>query len=184
MRCLGAQRTCGGYEDGADRVFRQYEAPDADHSLFKSSARKCSLPVRTSLPGSDALPEDGGPKELTDENIEDYALRAFLYNFCVVSVNRSISRGFLHGLEPTLHRLGPQSDLAKACKAVFFASHGTKLCRPSLTRKAERLYQDVLESLAEAIQHVVLKDTVVSLMIAMLLGFYEVLLHLEMITIT
>ena len=73
-----------------------------------------------------------------------------------------------------LNRLGWQSDLAKACKVVAFANHGIKLCRPGLTRKAEIFYDDLLRSLAKAIEDPAFVNTAESLTIAMLLGLYEV----------
>ena len=137
-------------------------------------ARKCSLPIRASGTTDDALPEDGKPLEVSDEKVEEFALRAFFYDYCIVSMNQHLSRGYLHGLELLVHRLGWQSDLAKACKVVGFANHGIKLNRPVLTWKAEVLYHDVLGSLAEAIKGSTSAATSESLMIAMLLGLYEV----------
>ena len=177
MRCITAKRTCGGYEDGANLIFRRYEGQDGNSSPFQSMARKCSLPVRVSSLGTDILPEDSRPKEVSDEKIEEFALRAFFYDYCIVSVNQSLSRGYLDGLELMLHHLGMQSDLAKACKVVAFASHGIKLRRPILTRKAEIFYHDLLGSLARAIENPAFANTAESLMIAMLLGLYEVLLY-------
>lgn len=169
MRCTTAKRTCGGYEDGANLVFRHgYPLP------FKSLARKCSLPVRASSPGTGILPEDSRPKEVSAQKAEEFALQAFFYDYCVVSTNQSLSRGYLGGLESMLHRLGLQSDLAKACKVVGFANHGIKLRRPLLTRKAEVLYHELLGSLARAIGKPGFANTAESLIIAMLLGLYEV----------
>ena len=125
------------------------------------------------------MPEDGLPVETSDEKVEEFALRAFLYDYCIVSTNRSLSRGYLNGLELMLHRLGWQSDLAKACKAVAFADHGIKLRRPGLVRKAEVSYHDLLGPLAKAIQNSAFVNTAESLMIAMLLGLYEVFLRLK-----
>lgn len=173
-RCLTAQRTCGGYEDGTNRIFRQYDGRGGDSVPFRSIARKCVLPVRASGPGTDIVPEDGLPEENSEEKIEEFALRAFLYDYCVVSTNQSLSRGYLNGLELMIYHLGWQSDLAKACKAVAFADHGIKLRRPGLVRKAETIYHNLLGSLAKAIQDPAFVNTAESLTIAMLLGLYEV----------
>lgn len=174
MRCLNANRVCGGYEDTSNLVFRHYQGSDGVVP-FQSMARKCSLPVRVSGPGSDVLPEDGRPKEVSEEKVEEFALRAFFYDYCIVSMNHSLSRGYLDGLELMLHELGLQSNLAKACKAVAFASHGIKLRRPGLTQKGEMLYYEVIGSLARAIQDPAFANTAESLMVAMLLGLHEVL---------
>ena len=141
-----------------------------------STARKCSLPVRVSGPNTNTLPEDAKPREVSDEKVEDFALRAFFYDYCIISTNHSISRGYLNGPELMLNRLGWQSDAPKACKAVAFASHGIKLCRPGLTRKAELFYNDLLASLAKAILDLVFINNMESLTIVTLLGLYEVYL--------
>lgn len=137
-------------------------------------ARKCRLPVRVSGPGTDIVPEDSLPQEVSDEEVEEFALRAFFYDYCIVSMNHSLSRGYLDGLELMLHHLGWQSDLAKACKVVALANHGIKLHRPGLAQKAEISYHNLLGSLAKAIKNPAFVNTAESLMIAMLLGLYEV----------
>lgn len=157
-------------------MFRRYNGQDGDPVLFKSTARKCSLPVRVSSPDTDILPEDGQPQEVSDEKVEEFALRAFFHDYCIVSYNQSLSRGYLDGLELMLHHLGRQSDLAKACKVVALANHGIKLHRPGLTRKAETLYHDLLGSMLKSIENTAFANTAEALMIAMLLGLYEVLL--------
>jgi hypothetical protein len=111
---------------------------------------------------------------LSDKEVHDTALRAFLYEYCVVSVNQSLSRGFLDGLEPMLHRLGPESKLAKACRTVAFASHSIKLRRPSLYSQAESWYCELLGVLAEAVESPAIAKTSETVMIAILLGLYEV----------
>ena len=137
-------------------------------------ARKCSLPVRISGPNNRVMPEDSRPQEISDEKVEEFALRAFFYDYCINSINPSLSKGYLNGLELMLHALGWQSDLAKACKVVAFATHGIVKCRPVLSRKAGILYHDLLGTLAKAIQDPANGNTTESLAIAMLLGLYEV----------
>ena len=140
-------------------------------------ARKCSLPAQASGPVPQMQPKDGGlPQEISKEKFDEFALRAFFYDFCVISTNQSLSRGYLGSLELMLHRRGWQSDLAKACKVVEFASHSTLLRRPGLMRKAELMYHDLLGSLAKAIDSAAFADNAESLTIAMLLGLYEVFL--------
>lgn len=176
MRCITAQRTCGGYEDGTDHMFRQYDGQCGDPIPIKSTARKCSLPVRVPDPSTKNLPEDCPPQEVPSEKTEEFALRAFFHDYCITSTNPSLSLGHLSGLESIIHHLGWQSNVAKACKAVAYANHGIKLCRPSLTRKAETYYQDLLASLVEAMNNPTTASTTGSLIIAMLLGLYEVFL--------
>lgn len=102
------------------------------------------------------------------------ALRAFFYDYCIIPTNKNLPRGFLSGLEMMAHRLGPKSDLVKACQAVSYPTHGMPLNRPQLVNKAKMLYQELLGSLATAIESSSLADSTESKLVAMLLGLYEV----------
>lgn len=73
-----------------------------------------------------------------------------------------------------LHRLGPQSDLAKACKVVAFASVGIKLGRPSLYSHAVTLYGELLISLAGSLENPAKAKCSETVIITLLLGLYEV----------
>ena len=175
MRCIKANRGCGGYDDGAFSAFRPYEAQGANQSSsFISTARKCSLPIRVPLPGTDVLPEDTIPVETSQAESNGLALRAFFYDYCIISTNSNLSRGFLSGLEMMAYRLGPKSDLVKACQAVAFASHGKPLHRPKLIHKAEMFYQELLGSLARAIECPAMANATESKLVAMLLGLFQV----------
>jgi hypothetical protein len=175
MRCIRANRGCGGYEEGGFAAFRFHEAQGAKQSpSFVSTARKCSLPMRVPIPGAEVLPEETLPTEISQAESNGLALRAFFYDYCVVSTNSNLSRGFLSGLEMMAHRLGPKSDLAKACQAVAFASHGKPLHRPKLIHQAEMIYQELLGSLAKTIESPALANTTESKVVAMLLGLYQV----------
>lgn len=177
MRCIKARRVCHGYEHGASSAFRQYEVGSSNQSLsFPSSARKCSLPKRVPNPGTVVVPEDTIPVETSEEESNWFAFRAFLYDFCLVSTNSNLSRGYLSELEMMAHRLGPNSDLVKACQAVGFASRGKPLHRPQLMHKAERFYHELLGSLARAIEDPSSVNIAESKLVSMLLGLYQVCL--------
>jgi hypothetical protein len=118
--------------------------------------------------------EDPPLLSISDEEIHAFTLRAFLYEYCIQSADHTLSRGFLDGLEPMLHRLGPKSDLAKACRTVSFASHGIKLRRESLYSQAESSYCELLGSLAKTLKVPREAKTSETVMIAILLGLYEV----------
>jgi hypothetical protein len=176
MRCIRANRTCGGYEGGGISAFRQYGAQGTIQvSPFSSKARKCSMPMRIPISGTGMLPPDAIPPETSDAESNQFALRSFLYDFCIISTNKNISRGYLPNLENISDRLGPQSDLVKACQAVSFASHGKPLCRPQLVHKAEVFYQEILGAFAKSIQIPETANAAGSKLIAMLLGIYQVL---------
>ncbi|KAE9382116.1 hypothetical protein N431DRAFT_321891 [Stipitochalara longipes BDJ] len=122
------------------------------------------------------MPDDISPIEVPEEQVEQFALGAFFYDYPIISTNRELSRGYLDGLEGMVQQLGLESDLAKACKVVAFATHGIKLRRPVLIQRAENFYQDLLGTLARGIEDPVFATSTESLMIAMLLGLYEIIM--------
>ncbi|KFY07949.1 hypothetical protein V492_06673 [Pseudogymnoascus sp. VKM F-4246] len=122
------------------------------------------------------LPEDSHPKGFAEEEIEEWVIQAFLYDYCATSTNHTVSRGYLDGLESMLSRAGHDSDLAIACKAVANANHGQKLHRPRLIARAEKAYQGLLGSLTIAIVEPGFTETPEALMIVMLLGLYEMII--------
>ncbi|TVY80763.1 hypothetical protein LSUE1_G007403 [Lachnellula suecica] len=178
MRCLRANRGCGGYEDGALSAFRMYGSQDAD-STYVSTARKCSLPVLVALPGTTTPPSDTLPVEATQADSSLYALRAFFYDCCVISTNLNLSRGFLSGLEKMAYGLGMESDLVQACKAISLGSHSKVQQRPKEIQKAELIYQKLLGSLAKAIENPPMAKTAELKLIAMLLGLYQIIMTSE-----
>ncbi|KAK9414641.1 putative Transcription factor domain-containing protein [Seiridium unicorne] len=174
MRCVKAKRPCSGYEDGEFSAFRQYGPHTAEETPpFPSSARRCGLPKRVPIPGTDVLPDDDIPPETSESQSNSLALRAFFYDYCVNSTNQDLSRGFLSRLEVMARRLGPSSDLVKACQAVSFASHGKPLNRPAFVRKAERFYHELLGALAKAIENPTPANADEARLIAMLLGLFQ-----------
>lgn len=72
------------------------------------------------------------------------------------------------------YRRGPKSDLVKACQAVAFATHGKPLNSPMLVHKASIFYQELIGSLAKALQNPILANDAETRFIAMLLGIYLV----------
>ncbi|RDL35209.1 uncharacterized protein BP5553_07140 [Venustampulla echinocandica] len=181
MRCIKANRPCGGYENDASPEFRQYEARNPSQ-LSSSSlliARKCVIPKRVPIPGTDILPEDAIPPETSEEDSNMLALRCFLYDYYMISANRSLSRSYLSGLDELTHRLGPKSDLAKACQVVAFASHAKPLHRPRFIRKSGIFYQELLASLARAIEGSRSGNSVELKVIAMSLGLYQIVMANE-----
>jgi hypothetical protein len=140
-----------------------------------SIARKCTLPKRILVAGG-ILPRDALPKEISVAESNGLSLRAFVYDYCLASTNENLSQGFLSGVERMILRLGPRSDLAKACQAVAFAGHGKPLNRPQLIRKGELLYHELLGSLARAIEFPYQVNFAEAKLVALLLGLYQVFL--------
>ncbi|KAL2867803.1 putative C6 transcription factor [Aspergillus lucknowensis] len=139
-------------------------------------ARKCTLSARVPLPGSNIVPPDTVPEDMTRDMIEKVVLGAFFHDYCLVPPNAAYFRGFLGGLEPMVRRLGLQSQVSRACCAVAFANHGLKLNRPLLVRKAEMLYYDLLKSLAHAIECPEVANREEIAVMAILLGLYEMIM--------
>jgi hypothetical protein len=175
MRCIKSNRICHGYKLSVSAAFRNYEAQGAQLALSQISiARKCTLPIRVPIPGTDVFPDDVRLPEVTESAFNVYSLRAFIYDFCVVSPNQNLSRGFLSGVEAMVQRRGLVSNLAKACYAVCTASHGKPLQRPNLTYMSKAMYQDLLGCLAKAIDNPDSASAAESKVVAMLLGTYQV----------
>ena len=124
-------------------------------------------------------PRDGLPLEISDDLVDEFALRAFFWDYCSLSINQPLSRGFFHGMEVMLRRYGLRSEVTNACKAVAYATHGKVLSRPHLTHRAEALYSHLLRYLATSLHGHASGDSdgVEPLLIAVLLGLYEVSLH-------
>lgn len=180
MRCIAAKRTCGGYDQGTRLRIHQYDQEKKTKTRFFRNPfslipRKCSLPVREPVGDSGVMPEDILPIEISDEKSDEYALRAFFYEYRLVSTDQAASRGFLSGLERTLQRLGSESNLAQACRLVAGATYGIKLRRPVLTFQSYQRYHELLASLSIALhQSVPAASKDESILVAMLLGLYEV----------
>ncbi|KFA71345.1 hypothetical protein S40288_08961 [Stachybotrys chartarum IBT 40288] len=171
LRCIKAKRACTGYESGADRTFRRHDP----HSGPVTRARKCSLPKRAVVPGTNVLIDDVDVliAVITEEQRSDYAVRSFLYDFCIAPSPFGASRGFLAGLEQILAALPADAVLARACKAVSHVTHGQPLQRPQLVRVAEEDYQQLLGALAGALKSPLSATSPETKLTAMVLGIYE-----------
>lgn len=173
MRCVAAHRTCGGYEVANDPAIFRNNAPTlASASL--SIARKCSLPANDSpLPGS-IVSDEESPKEVSQNTVHDFALRAFFYDYCITSQSLQ-SRGLLARLETLVLNYGRESNAAKGCRLVAFTVQGRILQRARLIYKSQELYHYLVGALSRhlATDRVsARKDE--STIVAMLLGLYEV----------
>ncbi|KAK0105409.1 hypothetical protein ONS96_004799 [Cadophora gregata f. sp. sojae] len=144
-----------------------------------STARKCTLPKRLPIPGTDIIPEDTIPTEVTMDESNALALRAFYYDFCIIPTNINLSRGYLAGLETMVNRLGPKSDLAKVCQAVACASHGKPERRPQIVHRAETSYHHLLGSLAKKLENPSTERFAETRLLAMLLGLYQIVMANE-----
>jgi hypothetical protein len=110
--------------------------------------------------------------------IESSAFQTFISDYCISSSNRKVSRGYLNGLESLIEKAGPWSCIAKSCKIISLANPGKKTASPVLLQKAETLYFDLLPSFRTTTNEGK-STTIHSLMIAVLLGLYEVSMKLR-----
>ncbi|KAH7014208.1 uncharacterized protein B0I36DRAFT_338405 [Microdochium trichocladiopsis] len=200
-RCIKSRRTCRGYEDTDVNTFRPYiqspatgpsqpsrqnNAPVYPSQYYKllqvqqqaptfiSEGRRCTLPARVAPPGSTEIPEDFRGAEVTESARLQFALRGFFYDYCVITTNTQLSRGFLSNVELMTRELGLDSHLVKACEAVACAVHGKTLNRPNLVTMAETRYQDLLGELAQLIDYSKPRDEREPWLVAMLLGVYQI----------
>ena len=162
-RCIKAKRICPGYKEANDLVFRRHCVP---------------APGPADVPKADTVPLptplESPPDDVSDEKLEQDALRTFIHDFCVASTDHSLSRGYLDGLEPMLQHLGPSCDVARAAKVVALTNLGNRYNRPALIQRAKRHYAELLPLFATRISDPKTSKNVESLMIAVILGFYEV----------
>jgi hypothetical protein len=181
MRCVRAHRSCSGYEHDLLSSFRRYEVLDTTPiSGFLIKPRKCTLPKRIPLPGTSILPRDDIPPETSQDESNILGLRCFFFDYHMPSANKNLSRSCFSSLEARVHRLGPKSDLVKACLTVSFASHGKPLNRPRFVRKAQQFHQELLGSLARSISCQLAVSTTTDLkLIALLMGLYQVTKNLH-----
>jgi hypothetical protein len=112
-------------------------------------------------------------------NIEQNARCAFFNDYCIVSSNRDLSRGYLHGLQPMITKAGPSSELLQACTIIALTSLGKKLGNAVFVNRAKGLYSLLLQSFRLSISNEAIFTTVESLFTAALLGLYEVSSHLS-----
>lgn len=126
------------------------------------------------------LNETAGSKHLNMldwPKIEQDARLAFFDDYCIVSSNQDLSRGYLHGLQSMIAKVGPSSELAQACTIASLANLGKKLRNILYIERSDHLYSLLLRSFRLSISNEAIFTTVESLITAALLGLYEVSSH-------
>lgn len=163
LRCGRARRTCPGYESTKERQFINYIGKEDFQVLHQPSSE---LWHRVAI--SDGI----GTLDWSD--IERNARLVFFDDYCILSSNRSLSRGYLHGLRAMVSKAGPNSELVQACTIIALANIGSKLGSSMYKHRAESLYSSLLRSFRLSISNQAVFTTVESLITATLLGLYEV----------
>lgn len=166
---MKSNRVCPGYKDGSELKFRYYDTNkkldvrnDADQDVRQKDINTFNTQFKHSQ------------VELDDAQIEQRSLMTFFNDYCERSKDRSVSRGFLDGLETIIVYAGQSSNVAKAAKIVALAGIGNRLLRKTLVQKAERLYCELLSSFQKRLSEKTLCNTVELLVTASLIGLYEV----------
>lgn len=171
MRCIRARRTCGGYGDvfRPFSTFQLYGPRNPKEVALLSIARRCTIPRHTANVSS----QDVFPPETSQEEGEELALRAFVYDYCTVSANKDLSRGYLSNLGAMSYQVGTRPAFIRACQAISLGSHGKVLRRSLFIEEAESIYHELLGSFARTIGEKTSKIEENQILMAMLLGLYQ-----------
>ncbi|KIW46773.1 uncharacterized protein PV06_02411 [Exophiala oligosperma] len=174
-RCKQAGLHCSGYKDDADLIFRPYEGSyqyQAGSVATSEEQYNSSDSTKNPSEASDAISPDS---QYDEEQIDKHALQTFFVDYCVSSADRSLSRGYLDGLQTLLFHAGPQSEVSQAAKIVALANLGKKSNSPSLLERTRLLYSRLLHSFQRTISNPSTSSTIESFMTAVLLGLYEMI---------
>lgn len=172
-RCVKAKRTCGGYKDESDIIFRHHRHDlYRDHSDTREAHEIESEHSRRKNPLSKVAHYTSA--DWHDAALEREARELFLNDYSVISSDRSLSRGYLDGLRQLLVYTGSSSEVSRAVTIVSLASYGNKHHRPEICAEAKFLYFQLLQSFQKTISNVATFNIVESLVTAVLLGLYEV----------
>lgn len=145
------------------------------HYSGNSDASQSPLTDRSSsTPETSLSPQDLVRSSFNDEKIENMAVEMFIDEFCVESFDRSLSRGFLDGLNTLITIAGPDSDVSQAAKIVGLANMGIKIGRRSLLDRSKCIHGAVLSSFRDTLSSSTTANTCEALVTAVLLGLYEV----------
>lgn len=107
--------------------------------------------------------------------IEQCALAAFFRNYTAASANRSLSCGYLDGLQSLLREAEPESEILQASTIIALASLGNRRNIKPLLDKARSIYLELLRSFhATLSSNSKSKNVVHQFTTAVLLGLYEV----------
>lgn len=172
-RCVKAKRTCRGYKDESDIIFRHHRRDlnaQSDHSDAHDANDSC--PSRRKIPSSNVAHYTTA--DWHDAALEREARELFLKDYSVISSDRTLSRGYLDGLRQLLVYTGSSSEVSRAVTIVSLASYGNKHQRPEICAEAKFLYFQLLQSFQKTISNVATFNIVESLVTAVLLGLYEV----------
>ncbi|KAL5085896.1 hypothetical protein Trisim1_009809 [Trichoderma cf. simile WF8] len=164
LNCGRARRTCPGYEPSKDLKFINYVGEDNLNVLRQPPSESMHRAASFNLSGT-----------LDWSDVEQNARLVFFNDYCIVSSNRSLSRGYLHGLQSMIAKADPNSELVQACTLIALANLGNKFGNTMYRHRAEGLYSLLLRSFRLSISNEAVFTTVESLITAALMGLYEII---------
>ncbi|KAI9709324.1 MAG: hypothetical protein M1820_003444 [Bogoriella megaspora] len=170
VRCAKAKHLCLGYKDDWDVIFRPLQLAESDSSHSETVERRGHPTVEIIQ-----SPSISSFATLNDAEIEEKILDTFVEEFCAISSNPKISRGFLDGFESLVNHAGKATDIGQAATMVGLAGVANRIGRLSLHKRAELIYGRLLRSFQTSLTDKERSSSVESLMTAVLLGIYEVI---------
>jgi len=165
-RCIKSKRTCLGYKENADILFRDYKSCGLEGSVDYSKP-----PLQAST-ASDFPPN-------LDGNADTAALKSFFQDYVLVSKDRSLSRGYFDGLESLLNSASPSEELISAAKIVAHASAASKTGTLDLVSSTDK-YSNALAAFQKMLDNPEKRNADEALMTAVLLGLYEMIVAAEL----
>ena len=137
---------------------------------FRYHTALVNTPVQTQLP------------PISEIYTTDHVVNLFLDQYVVRTTNPRISRGFLDGLPSLLANAEPSSDLVQAVEIVAWSSLGNRYSWSDLLVKARKQYVALLQSFQALLLSCQLHSpTVEALVIAILLGLYEIVSSVDVL---
>lgn len=161
-RCVKSKIVCPGYLTEPGYVFRNATATPIGHFSVGSEVK--------------AGPRHPRPITLmsADDQLVNDSVNSFYDDYVVVSANPAVSRGFLDGIQHLIRFAGESSDVAQAARVVALGGVANRLGRLDLLNRSRSMYGTLLRSFQKTLLDPRTSNTMESLMIATLLGIYEV----------
>jgi hypothetical protein len=172
-KCSKSKRTCLGYKDDGDILFRDHSF---DFTVDSKSDRKVAIPSSQSIKTSDS------PEYMLGKDEDQGMLAAmgmFFSDYVLVPKDRDTSRGYFDGLESLITCTNQDSELVRAARLVAFASAANKSSSQNLTCRGNTQYSDTLIAFQETLNDPIKCNTDAALMTAALLGLYEMIVAEE-----
>lgn len=177
-QCTKSKRTCLGYRNLVDVVFR-----DVSKHVARMSNRSIGLPSPAEVSSSHSQSINSHPIYVESyvnrsvhvlPTVEDRAICYFLSNYALTPSLANISRGYLECLLPLYSSSLPNSALHATVAAVSMAAFGHRFNATLLLPQARRTYIKALSLVNIALRDPKQVKTDTTLMSVLLFSLYEV----------